>query len=257
MSVCTDCNKNAVTDLNAVTALVSEDAECQSVVHETVCVQGTVTITPSLVSGTSTSFCVGNPMIGSCPGDLQESCSFTVSQNICVQIPLTFSATASAVENGVVCGEPEIGACLGTTVCTHSVGFYRNNPTFTNTIITNAGGSIILGINNLGLSFTVTTANANDVLNLNTPTPPAPTNPPYAIQYQNLYAQLLAANLNALNIEAHGVDVCSFALLAIEDANEFLANSPTGGTSGAPDYQEPLELFNTGGAPGCPVHCTE
>lgn len=254
MSVCTDCNKN---ELEAVTLQPNQEGECQSIVHETVCVQGTVTITPSLISGTSTSFCVGNPIIGSCPGDLQPSCSFTVSQNICVQIPLTFSATASAVENGVVCGIPDIGQCEGTTVCTHSIGFYAGHPNFTNQIITNAGGSIILGINNLGLSFTVTTANSSAVLNLNTPSPPAPANPPFAAQYQALYAQLLAANLNALNIQAHGVDVCSFALLAIEDANEFLANSPIGGTSGAPDYQEPLEQFNTGGAPGCPVLCAE
>ncbi|MHC1723950.1 MAG: hypothetical protein AB9836_12190 [Aminipila sp.] len=251
MSVCPNCKKLDET----VTVLQQEPGVCESIVHETVCVQGTVTITPSVVSGTSTSFCVGNPIIGSCPGELQRTCEFTVSQNICVQIPLTFSATASAVENGLVCSTPDIGECEGTTACTHTIGFYRNHPEVTNELITNAGGSIILGINSNGLSFTVTTANANDVLSLNTPAPPAPANPPFANQYQNLYAQLLAANLNVLALEEQGVEVCTFALQAISAANTFLANSPVGGTAGAPGFQEPLERFNSGEAPGCPVHC--
>lgn len=252
MSVCTDCNNS---NTKTFTTLQNEDNVCESVVHETVCVQGNVTITPSVVSGPSTSFCVGNPIIGSCPGELRRNCVFTVSQNICVQIPLTFSATASATANGVVCGVPDIGPCEGTTACTHTIGFFRNNSDFTNELITNAGGSIILGINNNGLSFTVTTANANDVLDFNTPSPPAPADPPLSQQYQNLYAQLLAANLNVLALEAEGIDVCSFALEAINAANIFLANSPAGGTTGAPDYQEPLEEFNSGEAPGCPTHC--
>lgn len=252
MSVCTDCDKKK---FKAVSTLQNEDAVCETTVHETVCVQGTVTITPTLTSGESTSFCIGNPVIGRCPGELQESCTFTVSQNICVQIPLTFSATASAVEDGIVCGEPDIGPCEGTTACTHTIGFFRNNPAITNELIMDAGGSIILGVNGNGLSFTVTIANANAVLTFNTPSPPAPANPPLAQQYQNLYAQLLAANLNVLALEAQGVEVCSFAITAINNANTFLANSPPGGTTGAPDFQEPLELFNSGEAPGCPVHC--
>lgn len=106
MSVCTDCNH--VKDV----ALLQEEVEvCESIVHETVCVQGSVTITPNVVSGPATSFCIGNPIIGSCPGELRRNCVFTVSQKICVQIPLTFSATASAVGNGIVCGIPDIGRC--------------------------------------------------------------------------------------------------------------------------------------------------
>lgn len=188
---------------------------------------------------------------------MQDTCTFSVSQNICVQIPLFFAATASAVEDGIVCGVPDIGACAGTEACTHSIGFFRENPEITNEIIANAGGSIVLGTNSDGLSFTVTTSNANDVLSFNTPSPPAQANPPLRQQYQNLYAQLLAANLNVLALQAEGAEVCSFALEAIEAANNFLATSPPGGTTGAPGFQEPLELFNSGNAQGCPVHCSE
>nr|WP_315020014.1 hypothetical protein [uncultured Aminipila sp.] len=254
MSVCTDCNNS---NIKTVTTLQNQDAVCESIVHETVCVQGNVTITPSIVSGPSTSFCVGNPIIGSCPGELRRNCVFTVSQNICVQIPLTFSATATAASNGIVCGIPDIGPCEEITACTHTIGFFRNNPDFTNELIINAGGSIILGVNNNGLSFTVTTANANAVLNFNTPSPPAPARPPLSQQYQNLYAQLLAANLNVLVLEAEGIKVCSFAIEAINNANIFLANSPAGGTTGAPEFQAALEEFNSGEALGCPTHCEQ
>jgi hypothetical protein len=90
------------------------------------------------------------------------------------------------------------------------------------------------------------------VLSFNTPSPPAPSSPPFSQQYQVLYAQLLAAKLNVLNGAT-----CAFAAAAIAAADTFIANSPAGGTSGAPAVQDPLELFNSGGAPDCPMHCSE
>lgn len=132
-------------------------------------------------------------------------------------------------------------------------GFFRNNPDFTNQLITEAGGSITLGTGE-GLSFTVTTANANNVLSFNTPSPPAPDDPPFANQYQVLYAQLLAAKLNVLNITASGAPICAFATDAITAADNFLDESPPDGQQGAPNVQEPLEQFNSGNAPGCAHH---
>jgi hypothetical protein len=120
-----------------------------------------------------------------------------------------------------------------------------------NALITGAGGSIILGSNSDGLSFTVTTANAMEVLSFDTPEPPAPSSPPFAGQYQQLYAQLLGAKLNVLNGAT-----CGYAESAITQADDFLANSPAGGTSGAPNFSSLLELYNTGNGPGCPLHCS-
>lgn len=254
MSDCINCN-NA--KLGAIVPLQDEEQGCQTTVHETVCVQGTVTITPRVESNGSTSFCVGNPIIGSCPGRLVDTCEFTVSQNICVQIPLEFFATAEAVENGIVCGTPLTGPCPGpTATCTYTIGFFRNHSEVTNALITDNGGSITLGTGS-GLSFIVTTSNANAVLKLDTPSPPAPEDPPFAGQYQNLYAQLLAAKLNVLRLEASDIAICTFAANAITAADIFLGTSPEGGKEGASDVQDPLELFNSGNAPGCPVHCVE
>jgi len=223
---------------------------CPTTVHETVCVQANVRIEPQVEVGTITSSCCGNPFIGSCPGTPVRFCEFMVSQNICVQVPLTFHANATATPSGIVCGTPDIGGCPETT-CTFTIGYYKNHPDVTNALITDAGGSIILGIDAIGLSVTATTANANDILNL-MPPPPAPDTPPYDGQYEVLYAQLLAANLNVLRGAT-----CEFAVSAIAAANTFIANSPPGGMMGAGTVQEPLATFNEGMAGGCPVHCPE
>lgn len=225
--------------------------QCPATVHETVCVQADVTINPHVAVGEIHSACVGAPIIGSCPGTPSptNSCVITVSQNICVDVPLTFSAAATAVPVGIVCGTPGTGLC---SVCTYSQGFYLTHPDVTNALITAAGGSIVLGIDALGLSFTVTTANAGAVLSLNTPSPPAPSSPPFAGQYQNLYSQLLAAKLNVVKGAT-----CSFATTAIANADTFLATSPPGGKAGAPAVQTPLAEFNLGLALGCPGHCSE
>ncbi|MFV0516587.1 MAG: hypothetical protein ACK5MV_04260 [Aminipila sp.] len=250
MTESTDCKKYITT-----TNFANETGMCETIVNERVCVQATVTVTPNVDSGPSTSFCLGNPVIGSCKGRLEPQCIFTVSQEICVEIPLTFSATATATENGLVCGGIDTQPCQDGNACTHTIGYFRNHSTITNELIANAGGSIILGMDDDGLSFTVTSSNANDVFDFKTPEPPTPTDPPFHQQYLNLYAQLLAANLNVLALQAAGFEVCSYALQAINEANQFLADSPDGGMANAPEYQTPLERFNSGTAPGCPTHC--
>jgi len=223
---------------------------CPTTVNDNVCVQAEVTITPEVTVGDIVTTCLGNPFIGSCPGTPARSCSFFVSQRICVQIPLTFDATAVAASRGIVCDEAGTGACSAAG-CTLSAGFFAANPIITNALITNAGGSIILGSDALGLSFTVNAGNANTVLTGNTPLPPTVVNPVFIAQYQQLYRQLLAAKLNVLN----GV-TCPFATAAIAAADNFLATSPATGQAGAPGFQAPLEQFNTGEAPGCPFECS-
>lgn len=225
---------------------------CPTTVHDSVCVEAQVRISPEVTVGEIETFCVSEPSIGGCPGTPTPNCSFKVSQRICVQVPLTFNASAEARATGIVCNTPDVGGCPIPTGCTLTIGFFKNHPSVTNALITAAGGSIVLGIDASGLSFTVTTANAAAVLHFNTPSPPAPTTAPFAAQYQVLYAQLLAANLNVLNGAT-----CKAATAAISAANTFIATSPSGGTDGAPDFQEPLADFNEGSASGCPGHCED
>ena len=64
---------------------------CQTrTVKETVCIGADVVITPEVYVGEPQSYCVGPPLIGECDGFLEQYCSFSVSQRICIQIPLNF-----------------------------------------------------------------------------------------------------------------------------------------------------------------------
>lgn len=226
--------------------------DCPQNVKELVCVHANVTITPIIEVGEVIVRCTGRPQIGSCSGAQSlTSCDFTVSQKVCVDIPLEFSANAEARSTGIKCGAPTSGACPSSVSCTYTIGFYKNHPVLTDSLIKAVGGIIVLGIDSQGTSFTVTPEIVDSVLSLKTPAPPAPITGSFAMQYQQLYAQLLAANLNVIN----GAD-CALAKTAISNANKFLATSPFGiGKAGAPLYASPLALFNEGMAPGCPVHC--
>lgn len=112
---CGDSNPASSQNVNPIQVQQEQVAQCPATVRETVCVQANVTITPSVEVGDIQSFCVGRPRIGSCAGTLQPSCTFTVSQDVCVQIPLTFSANATAVPAGLVCGIPTTGPCVPAT----------------------------------------------------------------------------------------------------------------------------------------------
>lgn len=102
--------KNAA---NTAAAAAAVPETCPATVNQTVCVQADVTVTPDVDVGDVESFCVGDPTIGGCSGDLSPTgtCTFTVSQSICVQIPITFKASAVAVPSGIVCGTPAVGEC--------------------------------------------------------------------------------------------------------------------------------------------------
>ncbi len=239
----------------AVNCQPAEDEikKCEDVVHETASIQATVTVAPKVDVGDIQTLCINNPVIRPCSGAPSPTrcCRFMVSQDVCIQIPLTFSADVEAVPSGISCGAPGIGPCGRATSCTYTIGYYKNHPEVTNALIALNGGSIILGSNGSGASFTVTVLNSYDVLSLNTPAPPIPLTHPRSNQYQILYAQLLAAKLNIIR----GA-VCDAAAAAIAAADAFIATSVSGvGKDGADTVQEPLAAYNEGVAEGCPYHC--
>lgn len=71
---------------------------CPAVAYQplTVCVP--VTITPFANALPTTTFCCGDPIItpgtGNCGGILNGNCTFTITQNICVSVPIEFGATS-------------------------------------------------------------------------------------------------------------------------------------------------------------------
>lgn len=84
---------------------------CSTTVKETVCVQADIKITPNVTVGTIRTFCVGRPVFEACSGKPAGECCFTVSQNICVQVPISFDVDVTAESGGLVCGTPSEGTC--------------------------------------------------------------------------------------------------------------------------------------------------
>lgn len=211
-------------------------------VTQNVCINAEVNVRPQVTVGEIFTFCDGGPFIGNCKGTLKPCCSFNVCQNICVEVPLTFEATAEVVPNGLVCQTPRIGKGHS---CMFPHSYFASHKEVINKILKAAGGTIVLGAldrNNdpIGLSLIVNATNADAVFNGSISLPLLPTTSPLYEQYKQLYQQLLTANLNVKN----GV-TSEEVLQAISKADTFLASSQAGGTTGASALSVVLEAFNS------------
>lgn len=104
---------------NAATVVEEANAEvfnhtsypkCPAVGYQplTVCVP--VTITPFAKARPTTIYCCGDPIIipgcDHCEGTVNGRCTFTLSQNICVAVPVDFGATSTVGAASVKCGMP-------------------------------------------------------------------------------------------------------------------------------------------------------
>lgn len=73
--------------------------------NETVCVP--VTVTPFATPGEASATCCGRPVVtsdGQCQGS-RKSCTFTIRQRLCIEIPISFGADVVTGEAVVQCGE--------------------------------------------------------------------------------------------------------------------------------------------------------
>ncbi|MDD6441863.1 MAG: hypothetical protein PUG71_07135 [bacterium] len=90
-----------------------ENEPCESVFYqkETVCVP--VKVTPFAKPGTAKATCCGEPVINSgtqCSGT-QASCSFTITQSLCIEIPISFGAVIETGTAVVQCGTVSETVC--------------------------------------------------------------------------------------------------------------------------------------------------
>lgn len=91
----------------------NENVPCESVFYqkETVCVP--VKVTPYAKSGMAKATCCGSPIVKSgvqCSGN-QTSCTFTVTQNLCIEVPISFGAEIETGTASVQCGEVSNEEC--------------------------------------------------------------------------------------------------------------------------------------------------
>ena len=82
--------------------------DCEAVAYQRLAVCVPVTITPFANALPTTTFCCGDPIItpanGTCNGTRNGSCTFTITQNICVEVPVEFGATPEVGDPFVQCG---------------------------------------------------------------------------------------------------------------------------------------------------------
>lgn len=92
-----------------VIALTSEteDHTCPAVGYQKVSVCVPVTVTPFAHAGATVTKCCGDPVVVAgetpCSGKKNGVCSFTISQTICVEVPVNFGATAAVGDTFVDC----------------------------------------------------------------------------------------------------------------------------------------------------------
>lgn len=90
---------------------------CTATAYQPVSVCVPVTVTPFARIGATTTYCCGDPVVTpsatTCAGTVNGSCRFTITQNICVEIPVEFGATATTNPPSVRCGEASAELCPG------------------------------------------------------------------------------------------------------------------------------------------------
>ena len=113
MNVCIFGGNVTATGLSICGPACGEEMPCDSTFYqtETVCVP--VTVTPYATPGEARANCCGSPIINpdnQCAGT-RQSCSFTIQQRLCIEIPISFGAVIETGDAVVSCGEVSEEPC--------------------------------------------------------------------------------------------------------------------------------------------------
>jgi len=87
--------------------------ECETTVFQEIEVCVPITVTPRAHVGDIDVTCCGEADVSTnmCPMNSQPSCTFFVRQNLCVEVPIRFSATGEPGQEVVTCGDPNQEGC--------------------------------------------------------------------------------------------------------------------------------------------------
>lgn len=100
MSECSAC-------VNAATETNPTDGSCPAVGFQKASVCVPVLVTPFAHTGKTVTKCCGEPVVtpgeAPCPGRKNGVCAFTISQTICVEVPVNFGAEAAVGDTFVEC----------------------------------------------------------------------------------------------------------------------------------------------------------
>jgi hypothetical protein len=93
--------------LNEAILTETEAQTCPAIGYQSASVCVPVTVTPFAQAGTTYTKCCGDPVVlpgrNTCDGTKNGSCAFTISQDICVAVPVSFGAVATVGDTYVAC----------------------------------------------------------------------------------------------------------------------------------------------------------
>lgn len=113
VNVCLYGGGTTATGLEICGPACNGNASCDTTFYqkETVCVP--VKVTPFAKPGVAKAICCGEPVIrpgGECTGN-QTACTFTITQNLCIEIPISFGADIKTGTAVVRCGDVSETEC--------------------------------------------------------------------------------------------------------------------------------------------------
>ena len=82
-------------------------AACNNVFYQTDLVSVPVKVVPYAKAGPCTTVCCGSPVVtpgDACLGEVGQMCEFTITQKICVKLPLHFGASVTIDKTKIQCG---------------------------------------------------------------------------------------------------------------------------------------------------------
>ena len=104
--------------LNVTPDTLNEAMTCPAVGYQSASICVPVTVTPFAQAGTTVTKCCGTPVVTPglevCGGTRNGACFFTITQDICVAVPVEFGAVASVGDSFVSCnGASSEDICTG------------------------------------------------------------------------------------------------------------------------------------------------
>ncbi|MEG0614415.1 MAG: hypothetical protein RR540_01565 [Oscillospiraceae bacterium] len=92
---------------NIIEPFANENQTCPSVGFQSASICVPVTVTPFAKTGATYTKCCGNSVVtpgkNTCDGVKNGTCTFTISQDICVAVPVEFGAEATVGDTFVSC----------------------------------------------------------------------------------------------------------------------------------------------------------
>ena len=94
------------------------DSECTTFTYQSATVSVPVLVKPKVATGNIKTICCGEPILNPSPYKIicnpsSGNCSFVLKQNICIEIPIEFSAEAYVNCPTIECGEIVGQTCEG------------------------------------------------------------------------------------------------------------------------------------------------